>query len=99
MKAQEILEAAGQHMQDRAATYDQASGERSIAATVKAFIAVTGDGLMSTEERGWLFMSLLKKVRSQQGDYKADNYEDDAAYSSLAGEAAHRERGPGKPKQ
>lgn len=99
MKAQEILEAAGGHMQDRASTYDSPEGERSMAATVAAFNAVTGDGLMNSEERGWLFMSLLKKVRSQQGDYKADNYEDDTAYSSLAGEAAYKERGAGKAKQ
>lgn len=78
-KAHEILTKATQHMQDRAATYDKPDGERSIGATVAAFKAITGDGLMNTEERGWLFMSLLKKVRSQQGEYKADNYEDDTA--------------------
>lgn len=94
MKANEILKRAAEHMQDRAATYDKQDGERSIGATVAAFNAVTGDGLMNSEERGWLFMSLLKKVRSQQGEYRADNYEDDTAYSSLQGEAAARERGP-----
>lgn len=94
MKANEILKRAAEHMQDRAATYDKKDGERSIGATVAAFNAVTGDGLMNSEERGWLFMSLLKKVRSQQGEYRADNYEDDTAYSSLQGEAAARERGP-----
>lgn len=92
-KAHEILTKATQHMQDRAATYDKPDGERSIGATVAAFKAITGDGLMNTEDRGWLFMSLLKKVRSQQGEYKADNYEDDTAYSALQGEAAARERG------
>lgn len=92
-KAHEILTKAAQHMQDRAATYDKPDGERSIDATIAAFKAITGDGLMNTEERGWLFMSLLKKVRSQQGEYKADNYEDDTAYSALQGEAAARERG------
>ena len=92
MKANEFLEAGLKHMQDRASTYDNPQGERSIGATVEAFKAVTGDGLMNTEERGWLFMLLLKAVRSQQGDFKADNYEDLAAYGGLMGEAAHSER-------
>ena len=92
MKASEIIEQALKHMRDRAATYDRPDGERSIGATVEAFNAVTGDGLMNTEERGWLFMLLLKAVRSQQGDYRADSYEDGAAYFALAGEAAFKER-------
>ena len=92
MNADQILQAASGHMKDRAATYDKPDGERSMAATVEAFRAVTGDGLMNTEERGWLFMGLLKAVRSQQGAYRADCYEDGAAYVALAGEAAARER-------
>lgn len=40
-------------------------------------------------------MALLKMVRSQQGNYKADNYEDLAAYSALMGEAACEERNGG----
>ena len=92
MKASEIVEQALKHMRDRAATYDRPDGERSIRATVEAFNAITGDGLMNTEERGWLFMILLKAVRSQQGDYRADSYEDGAAYFALAGEAAFKER-------
>ena len=92
MKASEIVEQALKHMRDRAATYDRPDGERSIGATVEAFNAITGDGLMNTEERGWLFMILLKAVRSQQGDYRADSYEDGAAYFALAGEAAFKER-------
>lgn len=92
MNADQILQAAADHMKDRAATYDKPDGERSMAATVEAFRAVTGDGLMNTEERGWLFMGMLKAVRSQQGAYRADCYEDGAAYVALAGEAAARER-------
>lgn len=92
MKASEIVEQALKHMRDRAATYDRPDGERSIGATVEAFNAITGDGLMNTEERGWLFMLLLKAVRSQQGEYRADSYEDGAAYFALAGEAAFKER-------
>lgn len=60
-----------------------------MAATVGAFLAVSGVSL--TEEQGWLFMALLKAVRSQQGNYRADSYEDGAAYFALAGEAAARD--------
>ncbi|MGQ7247221.1 DUF6378 domain-containing protein [Halomonas sp. V046] len=88
--AQSILSRAGAHMRDRAATYDKPQGERSIGATVGAFEAITG--LSLTEEQGWLFMALLKAVRSQQGGYRADSYEDGAAYFALAGEAAGRDR-------
>ena len=87
MKAHEILEAAAGHLKDRASTYDKPEGERSMGATVAAFECVTGVGM--TETQGWLFMAILKAVRSQQGGYRADSYEDGAAYFSLAGEAAH----------
>lgn len=92
MKAHQILEAAAGHMRDRAATYDKPEGERSMGATVAAFNVITGHVL--TEEQGWLFMQLLKAVRSQQGAYRADSYEDGAAYAALAGEAAARDRVP-----
>lgn len=88
--AAEILRAAAQHMEDRAATYDNDEGERSLPPTVVAFNAVTGHTL--TAEQGWLFMALLKAVRSQQGDYRADSYEDGAAYFALAGEQAALDR-------
>lgn len=90
MNAQDILEAGIGHMMDRAATYDKPQGERSMAATVEAFRAVTGVDM--TEEQGWLFMLLLKAVRSQQGAYRADSYEDGAAYFALAGECAYNSR-------
>lgn len=95
MSAVNILEKAADHLKNRADTYDSPGGERSIGATVQAFNAITGDGLMNSEERGWLFMAILKMVRSQQGNYKADNYEDLAAYSALMGEAACEERNGG----
>lgn len=88
--AHAILSAAQGHMQDRAETYDRPEGERSMGAAVEAFKAVTGHCL--TEEHGWLFMALLKSVRSQQGAYRSDSYEDGAAYFALAGEAAGRDR-------
>lgn len=86
MSAHQILEQAGREMQDRAKVYDKPAGERSMPATVEAFNAITGHRL--TAEQGWLFMVLLKAVRSQQGEHKRDNYVDLAAYASLMGEQA-----------
>lgn len=95
MSAVNILEKAASHLKDRAATYDKPEGERSIGAAVDAFTAITGDGEMNSGERGWLFMAILKMVRSQQGNYRVDNYEDLAAYGALMGEAACEERNGG----
>ena len=86
MNANEILTRAAGHLADRAKTYDKPEGERSMKATVEAFKAVTGHEL--TETQGWLFMALLKAVRSQQGAFKLDSFEDGAAYFALAGESA-----------
>jgi hypothetical protein len=88
--AAHILSTAAKHMEDRAATYDQQGGERSIGKTVEMFNILTGAGL--TDEQGWLFMTCLKMVRAQQGRYRADSYEDGAAYFALAGESAAQER-------
>ena len=88
--AGDFLGAALGHLEDRASTYDNPTGERSMGRTVEAFNAITGHKL--SEEQGWLFMSCLKLVRSQQGMYKADNYEDLIAYGSLQGECAAKER-------
>lgn len=84
-----VLRRGAQHLEDRAAVYDK-RGERSIGATVAAFSAITG--VQMTEEQGWLFMTLLKAVRSQQGQFKQDNYEDGAAYFALMCESAARDR-------
>lgn len=89
--AASMLTAALGHMEDRAKTYDAPGGERSMGKTVAAFNTITG--LEMTEEQGWLFMEILKQVRSQQGNYRADNYEDMVAYAALRGECAARERG------
>ena len=91
LTAASMLTAALGHMEDRAKTYDAPGGERSMGKTVSAFNAITG--LELTEEQGWLFMEILKQVRSQQGNYRADNYEDMVAYAALRGECAARERG------
>lgn len=84
--AADFLNAALGHMVDRAATYDRPQGERSMGNCVQAFNQLTGHAL--TEEQGWLFMAVLKITRTQQGKFRADNYEDLAAYAGLAGEAA-----------
>ena len=90
--AQYILGAAACHITDRANTYDKPEGERSMAATVQAFNAITGQNL--TEAQGWLFMALLKAVRAfQREGYHADSIEDMAAYVALMGEAKAREKG------
>lgn len=95
MKASDILTAGAGHLKDREATYDQPGGERSIPNVVTAFNALTGHNL--TAEQGWLLLLLLKAGRSQQGGYKADNYEDGAAYFALMGEQAAGDRGEEKP--
>ena len=91
MTASDFLGAALSHLEDRASTYDNPTGERSMGRTVEAFNAITGHKL--TEEQGYLFMCLLKQVRSQQGKYKSDSYEDGAAYFALMGESAAKVRG------
>lgn len=88
--ANEILRQGVAHMEERAKTYDNGKGERSIGKTVAAFNAITGHNL--TEEEGWMFMVTLKMVRTQQGAFKQDSYEDGAAYCALMGEAAAKER-------
>jgi len=85
MTADEILSAARDLLLERGQDYDTPEGERSVADVVRCFNVLTR-GSMSVEE-GWLFMVLLKLVRSQYG-YKADNYQDAAAYVALMGESA-----------
>ena len=85
-KAIDILDAAASHMRDRAATYDQPDGERSMAATVAAFNSQTGHSL--TEADGWLLMVNLKIVRDRHRDAAhRDSLEDGTAYFALMAEA------------
>lgn len=88
MQAHEFLEAGLGHMKDRAATYDAPDGERSMGKTVDMFRALTG--IEMSEEQGWKFMCCLKLVRSEQGKFRADNFEDLGAYAGLSGEAASK---------
>lgn len=87
-KAYEFLEDAASQMKDRAVQRDQASGERSMAQTVAAFNALTGKEL--SEAEGWEFMILLKMVRGRQGNFRADDYVDVAAYGALLGECSSK---------
>lgn len=99
MSASEILRKSAQHIEDRAAARDQAQGERSMARTVAAFNALTGHKL--SERDGWLFMVQLKAARATNTPTGiADDYEDMAAYSALAGESVavndNAQRKPGE---
>lgn len=96
MRAHEILQAGAKHLEDRAKTYDKPGGERSMEKIVKMFNTLADTNI--TVEQGWQFMTLLKMVRSQQGAFKGDNYEDGCSYFALAGEEAESERvQPGMP--
>lgn len=88
--APKLLEKALQHMLDRAKTYDQPGGERSMGKAVSAFNAITGKNL--TEAEGWMLMDLLKLVRLfTRPGYHADSAEDHIAYGALMAEAKARE--------
>lgn len=93
IQASGVLTAAAGHLQDRAVTYDNPEGERSMAETVALFNTFTGHKL--TESEGWRFMVFLKLVRSKQGKFKADNHEDAVAYEALAAEALQKEKSCG----
>lgn len=84
--AHQFLESGVKHMKDRASQRDAEDGERSMRRCVEAFNALEGTNL--TETQGWRFMIMLKMARSVSGDFTADDYEDMAAYSGLAGECA-----------
>lgn len=84
--AAELLGRAARHMHDRAQTYDEVGGERSMGKAVTAFNAITGQNL--TEAQGWLMMVLLKAVRGfAREQYHADSFEDLIAYGALCAEA------------
>lgn len=90
--AGEILRASQDALRARAEQRDRSGGERSMAAAVVAFNALTDHRL--TETQGWLFMAVLKASRSQGGGFVLDDYVDGAAYFGLAGEAAAQECTP-----
>lgn len=91
--APDMLAKAKQHMEDRAATYDSPTGERSMGKAVAAFNAITGRDM--TEPEGWLLLQVLKDVRLfQRPGYHADSAEDCISYAALKAEAKAHERGP-----
>lgn len=84
--AVDVLQSAGKHLSDRAATYDKPAGERSMAQTVAVFNLFHGFNL--TEAQGWHFMQMLKDVRLfTRAAYHADSGEDGVSYAALKCEA------------
>jgi len=88
-----LLDAAAGHMRDRAATYDQPTGERSMGRTVQAFNAILGRQAL-TESEGFLLLQVLKDVRDRQRSAPhRDSLEDGIAYAALKAEARLAEGG------
>lgn len=81
-----FLDEAANAMKARAALRDTPQGERTAGKIAKVFNAITGHDL--TEEDAWLFLLVLKIVRSRSGKYSRDDYVDMSAYSALLGEHA-----------
>jgi hypothetical protein len=91
MKSTDYLNAAAAIQRARAAEYDKPEGERSMAQTVVAFNAITGQDL--TESQGWEFMCVLKQVRlfSKPG-FHQDSAEDLVSYAALLAESKETEK-------
>ncbi len=84
--APDLLDKAAKIMIERGKQYDKPQGERSMAATVAAFSAITGKSM--TESHGWLLLAILKMVRdNQQQAAHRDSCEDLIAYASLYAES------------
>jgi hypothetical protein len=84
MKADEILQQAIETLKSRGEGYDNPEGERTLEVLMPVFNIITAKNL--TIREGYLFMILLKAIRSQQGVDKLDNWLDMAAYAALGGE-------------
>lgn len=84
--APELLNQAAQLLAERGKQYDKSGEERSAAAIVNAFNAITKRDL--TPGEGWLFMVLLKAVRfySNTETPHRDSLEDMIAYVALHAE-------------
>lgn len=84
--APELLNQAAQLLAERGKQYDKSGEERSAAAIVNAFNAITKRDL--TPGEGWLFMVLLKAVRfySNTETPHRDSLEDMIAYAALHAE-------------
>lgn len=79
-----FLDEASNTMKQRAALRDAEGGERTAAQIAKVFNAITGHSL--SEADAWMFLVVLKIVRSRNGKYNRDDYVDLAAYAGLLGE-------------
>lgn len=90
VNAEGFLRDAASTMAERGKQYDSPEGERSMGKTVQAFNTITGQDL--TEAQGWLFMSVLKKVRQYQAGAHLDSCVDDVAYTALFAEARMQEK-------
>lgn len=80
-------------MKDRAKQYDNPKGERSMDKVVEAFNIITGHQLSTSD--GYMLMSLLKLVRSQNSsrpDALVDSVKDNIAYGALYAETLVNER-------
>jgi hypothetical protein len=85
--AANYLQDAISTLEQRGKQYDKPEGERSMADTVKAFNAITGGDM--TISAGWMFMCVLKQVRTFAGETPhADSMLDLIAYSALLAESA-----------
>jgi len=79
---------ATEKVRDRGEEYENgSSNERSMAATVTAFNAISGS--MMSEQEGWLFMQVLKSVRlhTNPSSYHEDSAVDKIAYAALEAES------------
>lgn len=84
-RADELLQEAIDVMHQRAEQRDSSETlEKSMKSTVEAFNAIFGKDL--TETQGWMFMMMLKMVRTTRGKFDRDSWVDLAAYSALAAE-------------
>jgi hypothetical protein len=86
MRAPDLLRLAMDVLAERGEQRDRPEGERSMAAAVAAFNAVSGHNL-STKE-GWRFMMCLKMARGNAADDDLDLI----GYAALAAEEGVNER-------
>lgn len=90
MNSAEFLKAAIRIQEERGKEYDKPDGERSMAAAVIAYNAITGQNI--TEANGWLLMQCVKDVRLFNAPgFHQDSALDCTSFSSLKAEAKARE--------
>lgn len=89
--AEQINEAAMEHIIERGKTYDSEAGERSAAKTAQAFNAITGHNISESEV--FLLLQILKDVRQwSKSKYHQDSAEDSISYAVLKAESLEREK-------